>query len=321
MTRHDTPCGSCDRPTAGARLCDRCQITFEWALVNVAAYYADLDLIATKRTRYGSSGAAKGSIGKTVPLPIDGRFAGRTGLQFEGRQVGILAPGAQLREDTHQTLVTWYAEVATAQPPMAGPTCPIDTCLHTSCAAVRRRRPAAARVSSLIHYLARQFRWLVTQDWAPQMFDEIHHLENRLARFVDRPADTWYAGRCSAHNLLENTMCTAELYARTDHGFIDCKACNTRHDVATRRDFLLDEAKDVLVTATEAAGALLAWTDYGGTETKLVDRIRKWRDRGRLDVRDVTSLHGKDRHLYRLGDIQDLLVEHAQERQPRIPTA
>jgi hypothetical protein len=100
-----------------------------------------------------------------------------------------------------------------------------------------------------------------------------------------------------------------------DSGTITCPACGTEHDVASRRDFLLAEAKDYQVTATEAAQALLAWTDYDGTETKLVDRIRKWRDRGHLEVRDVTSLSGRDRHLYRLGDIQVLLIGDAQDAQ------
>jgi hypothetical protein len=133
---------------------------------------------------------------------------------------------------------------------------------------------------------------------------------------VDRPASRWYAGKCSATDETGNS-CPAELYANTEKGRIVCPACETEHDIATRRDFLLAEAKGYLVTATEAAAALMSWTDYGGTEERLVDRIRKWRNRGDLEVADVTSLHGRDRHLYRLGDIQDRLVKHAQREQER----
>jgi hypothetical protein len=139
---------------------------------------------------------------------------------------------------------------------------------------------------------------------------------------VDRPADKWYAGKCSTTTMGDPDnpsvgSCGVELYAREDRGWIDCPGCGVRHDVAERREFLLIEARDYLVTATEAARALLAWTDYDGTETKLMDRIRKWRDRESLDVADVTSLQGRDRHLYRLGDIQDLLVGDARNTQDR----
>lgn len=293
----------CGRPTAGAILCDHCCKTLAIAIANIAAYWTDLGTVARKQTRYGSGAATKGSIGKEQPLPVDGRFTDVTGS------------GTQVRWDAWNTIVAWCRTVMEDHPELHGPAC--RECLHVSCSAIRRRRWPANTVPSMCAYLDRQFRWIVREQWAPVLLDELLHTERRMARLVDRPADRWYAGKCSATDASGN-LCEAELYATAERGTITCRGCEAEHDVAGRRDFLLAEAKEYLVTATEAARALIAWTDYDGTEDKLVKRISMWRDRERLDVADVTSLNGRDRHLYRLGDIQDLLIAHAQRTQKRI---
>jgi len=297
----------CGRPTTGAWLCDRCKTTLAIAIANIAAYYTDLETVQTKRARYGTQGATKGSIGKAQPLPIDTRFADTTGR------------GTQVRWDAWNTLVAWCRTVMEDQPQIAGAVCQLtaDTgCLHVSCATIRRRTWPANNVPAMCRYLDRQFRWIVLERWAPDILDELTNLENRLAKLIDRPADKWYAGKCSVPNE-EGADCPTELYAQVDRGWIDCPTCGVRHDVTERREALLREAQDYHVTATEAAAALLAWTDYSGTETNLIKRISKWRDRDRLVVQDVLSLYGKDRHLYRLGDIQALMIEHAQREQQR----
>jgi hypothetical protein len=303
----------CGKPTSGAAICEKCDTTMGYAVANIAAYYEDLGTVATKRARYGTQGATKGSIGKAQPLPVDLRFV--SGPPIAAHRGASIAPGTQLRWDTWNTVVAWCRTLMEEQPELHGPTC--RTCLHVSCHVTKRRRWPHNTLRSMCLYLDRQHSWIAGQDWAPDMLDEMLDLERRLKRMIDRPADRWYAGKCSVPDE-DGADCPTELYALEDRGWIDCPTCGIRHDVAERRDVLLDEAKDYLVTATEAAGALLAWTDYDGTEDKLVDRIRKWRDRGRLDVADVTSLHGRDRHLYRLGDIQALMIEAAQQRQAQI---
>lgn len=292
----------CGRPTAGAWLCDRCQHTLAVSFANVAAYYDDTDTVRTKAVRFGGL-ATRGSVGKAQPLPIDGRFA------------DVIGDGTQARYDTWATVVAWCKVVMAEQPELAGPTCG-SPCLHVSCAAIRRRRWPGNTIRSMLAYLDRQFRWIVRERWAPSLLDEMLDCERRLCRLVDRPAERWYAGKCSATDESGN-VCNAELYATADRGDIRCPTCDTVHDVGVRRDFLLDEAKAYLVTATEAAGALLAWTDYEGTETNLVKRIGKWRERGQLEARETEQIGGKARPLYRLGDVQALLIEHAQREQAR----
>lgn len=297
----ETTCDHCQTPTAGARLCDRCTKTLAVALVNVAAYYDDLGTIAAKQARYGQM-AAKGSIGKEQPLPADGRF------------LDVAGDGTQVRYDTWATVVAWARVVMEDQPEIGGPAC--RECLHLSCATLRRRRWPRNTIRSMVAYFDRQWRYIARCEWVGTFLDEMLDCENRMRRLVDRPADRWYAGKCSASDETGNT-CPTELYALEGKPTVTCRTCDTQHDVATRRDFLLAEAKDYLVTATEAAGALLSWTDYDGTETNLVKRIGKWHERGLLSERGEERIGGRDRNLYRLGDVQDLLIRHAQREQVR----
>lgn len=284
----------------GTTLCPRCVRTLDVALVNVAAHHLDLGTLRTKRTRYGSGAATKGSIGKTRPIGVDLRFVapsdarGRDQWQIPGRE----GEGTTLDRTVRASLLLWVARAAGTWPNLTQP---------------------SGTVSAQCTWLGGILTAIAGQDWAGALVDDMLGLERKLARLVDRPPERWYAGKCSAQDPSDpdGSACTYELYASEESGTIRCRACGTEHDVADRRDFLLEEAKGYHVTATEAASALIAWTDYDGSEKKLVDLIWSWRDRGKLEVADVTSLHGKDRHLYRLGDIQELLVRHAQRIQRR----
>lgn len=310
---------SCGKPTSGATVCDQCSRSFAYAVANVGSLFIDLATVENRQTRTGGI-ATRGSIGKSQPLPVDMRFvdAGPAPKDdLSGRPRGAnLSPGVQLRWDVENTIDVWVRDIRRARPELHGPVChPTMLCDHTSCAGVRARRHPAANVVSRINYIARHFQWIITQAFAPQMFDEFRDLENRLKRMTDTRPERWYAGRCSAETI--NGACPAELYATTERGQIKCRTCGTLHDVADRRDFLLDQAKDYLVTATEAAGALLAWTDYDGSEKKLVDRIGKWRTRGLIEARGTVAHGERVRTLYRLGDLQDRMVADAQTRQAK----
>lgn len=298
------PCGA---ETGGTSLCQHCARTLAYSIANIAAYYDDLDLLAARQARYGS-GATTRTVGTEQPLPIDGRFAGGD------------EDGSRLRDDGRNTISTWCRVIEDDMPPADGPVC--QTCLHQSCAEYKRRRPPkldttdqgrpTATVRSMCLYLDRMHRWIEAAPYGPAMLDELGYLERQLRRMVDRPADRWYAGKCD---------CGEDMYAIETNAEVSCRHCDATYDVASRREFLLKQAQDYHVTATEAATALLSWTDYDGTITKLVDRIRKWRDRDQLEVADVTSLSGRDRHLYRLGDVQALLVSNAQTQRLRVVEA
>lgn len=299
---------TCGKPTSGAYLCDDCVLTFRWALVNVAAHYADLETIQAKRAQYGNVGSSKASVGRTHPLPVDTRF-------IQSEPVGechvaraTLAAGTQLRWDAWNTVVAWCRTVMEEQPEVAGPAC--TDCLHISCNAVRRRRWPRNTVPSMCSYLARQFRWILLERWAPVMLDEWLDLERRLTRMVDRPADRWYAGPCTVgqDDLSYAPLCGADLYASLDQDRVTCHECGWTYDVAGRRAWLLAAAEDRWETASTIARAVVVLADYQQGETRLVRRISDWRARGRIQVRDVTPVQGKSRPRYRIGDVLDLIA-------------
>lgn len=293
-------CGACQRPTSGGVLCDYiehgerrgCATTLAHAIVNIGLYYHHAH--PNDHRQIGGGEPAR---------TLDGRTIGGTPTM----------PATQTRWDSWATIVAWARIHMEQRPQLHGPTCNTP-CLHTTCADIHRRTWPTNTIPSMTHYLARQHRWTITQTWAPLMLDELCDIERRLRRLVDIPASKWYAGRCMVPNQ-DGVACDAELYASTERGTIDCPMCGIEHDVADRRDYLLEQASDMLVTASTAAVALAAWTDYDGDPGRLTKRISEWRERGRLEVQDVTSLVGRDRHLYRLGDIQVLLAGHVRRKQ------
>lgn len=297
---------TCGRETAGTVLCDYvkdgkpagCATTLAYSVANVAAYYEHAHPSDLRQLGGGDPA-----------FTVDGRLVGGTPTM----------PATQTRWDAWATVVAWCRIHMEERPEIEGPVCE-TSCLHVSCADIRRRSWPRNTFASMTHYLAKQHRWTISQPWASDMLDELLDIERRLCRLVDIPAPKWYAGRCGATDietqlLIDAPECTAELYATTDSGIVRCLACKAEHDIASRRDFLLEQAANELVTASTAASALVAWTDYDGDPGRLTKRISEWRDRGRLEVRDVTSLSGRDRHLYRLGDIQELLAGHVRRKQ------
>lgn len=144
-----------------------------------------------------------------------------------------------------------------------------------------------------------------------QLADELARITDRATRLVDRPPERWYAGVCSAPT--DDGDCAQDLYAATSAGLVPCPRCKTVHDIAKRRAVLLHAAEDVLATASEAARAIVVWSDYERGETRLVRRISAWADRRRIAVRGHRSERGRQRPVYRIGDILDLLAGDTHE--------
>lgn len=278
----------------GAFLCGKCVTTLARALANVAAYYADLETLRTRRRAVRYDGPTTKGGKKEQPVGMDLRFAAvrrdTEGNLTEGR-------ATEVEHLARNAAVTWARVVLGEWPNLTAP---------------------ADNVPAVCAFLHSVTTAVAGQAWAVEMLRDFRRAENRLRGLVDTAPPKWYAGKCSAPlGGDEDTDCDVDLYARAERGALVCKGCGAEHDIAGRREVLLREAKDILVVATEAAGALLAWTDYGGSEAKLVDRIRKWHERGRLANHGSIPVNGKNRLLYRLGDIQDMMVADAQAEQTR----
>jgi predicted RNA-binding Zn-ribbon protein involved in translation (DUF1610 family) len=114
----------------------------------------------------------------------------------------------------------------------------------------------------------------------------------RAVQAIDRPADTWYAGRC--------TTCDADLYALDGATRIDCTTCTTSHDVNAQRELLLNAVGDTLATATEICRAVHL-LDRAVTRSQ----IDNWVARSQL-IRRGRNTDGH--HTYRVGDVLDLVA-------------
>lgn len=283
---------------AGTFLCERCVQTLDYALANIATYHDDLDTLRTKRARYGGQ-TGKGSIGKAVPLPLDGRFTDGTG---QGSEVAYAA---------RSTVVAWTRVALDEWPPIAGPTC--RECLHLSCHEVKRRAHPRDTVASCCVYLAGQRNRIAAMPWAAELVDEMLDVERRLRRLVDRPAEGWYAGVCGSTTDTDagEVRCVRELYSEPGSPFVRCRDCGCTYDVEARRKALLREAEDREVTVRTLARVVTTLGASNASEARIENRINVWVSRGRLKANGRRVIDGKPRPVYRVGDVLDLLSADA----------
>lgn len=188
--------------------------------------------------------------------------------------------------------------------PMAGPLCRAGWgCKHPSCALIRTR--------SIDHPAARAAAFLLTQlDWIRKHADAVAYVGElsaaaaTLVRCVDRPPNTAYAGPC--WEKLDDGRCDFELYALEDAATAECGGCGATHVLADRRKWLRGEAQDALAIAAMLAAGLSS-LDMPVTSSM----IRNYAARGRIVA------HGHDpvgRPLYRVGDVVDVLLDHARRK-------
>lgn len=153
-------------------------------------------------------------------------------------------------------------------------------------------------------WLLGEVEWLRHHEAGAEAVDEITYAVDQVRRVVDRPPDAWYAGPCD----LQYQVCDEELYARVGSPFVRCPTCGETWDVKQRRGQLLEAARDRLATASEAARAIVVWSEYDRGENRLVRRIDAWRERRRIEVKQHIWQGERRLALYRIGDILDLLA-------------
>ncbi len=173
---------------------------------------------------------------------------------------------------------------------------------HVQQAILPDPKALAKHLSTVTHQVALHDQATVT---AGELNDHVHQIK----KLIDLPPTTWYAGKCS--QLVGDVECPTELYATFSTGYITCPKCKTVHDIQQRRDYLIDTAKNLNVTASEAAKAIQLWTDIEVESTqKLVNRIVQWSRRGRLMERGHILENNQSRPLYKLEDVLNLMTQH-----------
>jgi len=269
---------ACGKPCDGSFICPSCSKAMEITLANISAYWADLDTVKGRQTRYGGSGGGRGG---EKPLPVDLRF------------LGAYEDGTRLQDACKNTIGTWTRLVLEERSVLAGPT--HDACLHVTCSSYRRSRPPRDDVVSCCRYLLGHADWIRTKDWAPEILDELDNLEAQLRRMVDRPADKLFAGYC--------TECNEALHAKIGAPQVTCKGCERTFSVEATRDAMWVEAQDQLGTAAEISRAI-SWL---GQVPLTADRIYKWVERNRLPQRGHITYRGREVPIYRIGDVAALV--------------
>lgn len=160
-------------------------------------------------------------------------------------------------------------------------------------------------------YLRDAVDWVARHPDGPQVVDELTAALRQARHAVDRPADRAYVGVCGG-TLVDGDdlvqVCAEQLYAHPDRDTVTCPRCGTAWLVAERRARMLDQLRDLVLTATDLARAV----DGLGVEVT-AQRIRQWKRRGQItpaqDDRGRACADAKGRPLYRVGDVLDAMAD------------
>lgn len=269
----------CSRPAGDANLCKPCTSTLERALAEIPFLTRELEIVLTRQTVYAPR--SDGSRSATRPLPY---------------HVAAAETGRAIRRALETAATTLLRDHAATTCPVSPRPDHTSTWLLANLNTVRYHDQAATIYRSILDPVTKA-RWL-----------------------IDRPADRWYAGPCNALVVADGEIreCGAELYARSDHGTVTCRACDALHDVDARRDWLLAAAEDQLANAAVCARAV-AWLSDTGDIKLTPTLIRMWAQRGRLVAKGhepypTGSDPTRTRPLYRVGDVIDLLHQATTRR-------
>jgi len=300
-------CPVCQREQIEGLLCHACTCLLERDLGDVAALVAELDVTLSRQAKIGDAGKS-GAGWARERLPIG---------------VGAMDP----RWVLSNVLTTWARDVSNEtwlpdidirrvrRDPDAtteGPFC--LNCAHRSCQRIRmeERREAPPLAAQAAWLLLREVAAIRKHPAVIELIDEIADAIRLARRTVDRPADRKFFGTCYAEQPGEDgepVVCTEEIWANPHAEEVTCKVCGITHEIAERREWLLDKAEDMILTPREAS-------QYIGGIGKMTighQKIRNYLDRGRITERP--SPDGVKR--LRLGDLLDVLRDDAARHDAR----
>jgi hypothetical protein len=220
-----------------------------------------------------------------ITLSRQDTLAARGGV---GRQTGAPLPfqpeASALASSATTTLTTWARAVHE----------------HNS-----HLRPPAGTTADAVAWLAGWPSLLALHPAADELHADITGLADQIRYRVDRRPDRVYSGPCGAPT--DEGPCPGHLYAHAGATVVACPVCRAGHDVAERREWMTDRARDLLLTAPVALGWARLLLDHdvpSGT-------WRSWLSRRRILARGADRV---GRPLYRFGDVVDLVADHLRRR-------
>lgn len=302
-----TTCTNCTAEvTNGLALCGKCQTTLTVALVNVAAYHADvLRIQPGQRVKVRSAYVSTPPPGTRAPYDpisdavsaVDNMLIGWCRVLEDDRPKAGTAPTGATRQcawlEGHlRSIVTlaWAAELL---------------------------RDVVAAERSLQRILDRaDTGWYAGKCGTVLEHERIHNGTTCLCACHngDQPCDI--PGGCGAEvTIMAAVTCDRGLYAVPGHGWIRCPECGTTHDAASRRDAMITEARDHIAPVAVIARAVVGLLDSEQSVQRLTNRIDQWVSRKQLVDLGVRVLDGRPRRVYRLGDVFDLLQPKVQREE------
>lgn len=126
---------------------------------------------------------------------------------------------------------------------------------------------------------------------------EVRTAVKKARRTLDRKRELIYAGPCEVKD------CTEHLYARPKAKEVVCTACRSIHDVAERREWMMDAIRDMLTTPSEAV-TLLTYFGLRHDRKQAANLISTWAKRKRLLPHGVNL---KGHATFRFGEVMDMM--------------
>lgn len=150
-------------------------------------------------------------------------------------------------------------------------------------------------------FIGEDINWVRRHPQVAEMVRDFGKAVANAYRAIDRARDREYLGTCFYEE--DGAVCHAEVWVKPKERTVRCTQCEHVYDVAERREWLLDQAEDRIVTPREAVQYV---GDVGGMSVGY-QRIRNYVDRKRIVSRP--SPDGVMR--FRLGDLLAVLRSDA----------
>lgn len=269
---------ACGKPAGDGFVCRPCLGKLERMLAEVPALFSELDIAIAKESRFAASGDKVTQKGGFKPVPFD-------------------VTAADAKSDLESKLSLWAADLAAS----------------VGARGVGER--AGLLPAWAAWWLLAQVERIRTFAAADDLTDELFSARATAVYCIDRPMERRYLGECAYQHVDEDGTtyepCGATLWGRDGEDELTCKDCGTFYLAAILEQKITDMAskglEDRIYTATEAAEVICALRLGEDNAPRLVDRIGKWSQRGRLTRKIDLEKNGHKRPGYRLGDILKLV--------------
>lgn len=270
-----TTCQWCTAETSnGLALCERCQQTLSVSLVNVAAYFADVDKIRPGQ-RVKVRSAYQSTPPPSVAPPVD-RIAETLDLaativfgwcrNLEDDRAGFVETMPATTETRCGWLEAYTATIATL--PWA------DECLR--------------EVRDCERDLKRILDRADTGRYVGLCGNEI--------------------GRDEQEGEVIPVVCERHLYLPATANWVTCPECGRMWDGKERQEVMLAMARDELAPIRVIASVVVHLSDGEPSVERLTRRIEQWVQRKKLMDYGVRVLDGRPRRVYRIDDVLQLVM-------------